>query len=106
MSLRQTDRIRLGGGSAFFNDRLDAALELVEKGDIDVLMIETLAERTLALLHAAQARRRQRLLGQARRPAAGPAAGLRQARNKVRHQWRRRRAGSLRRDDRAARARA
>jgi hypothetical protein len=54
MSLRQTDRIRLGGGSAFFNDRLDAALELVEKGDIDVLMIETLAERTLALLHAAK----------------------------------------------------
>ena len=46
--------IRLGGGSAFFNDRLDAALELVEKGDIDVLMIETLAERTLALLHAAR----------------------------------------------------
>ena len=46
--------IRIGGGSAFFNDRLDAALELVEKGDIDVLMIETLAERTLALLHAAK----------------------------------------------------
>jgi len=54
MGLRQTDRIRLGGGSAFFNDRLDAALELVEAGDIDVLMIETLAERTLALLHAAK----------------------------------------------------
>src|ERR1041384_7560847 len=54
MGLRQGDRIRLGGGSAFFNDRLDAALELVEKGDIDVLMIETLAERTLALLHAAR----------------------------------------------------
>ena len=52
MSLRHTDRIRLGGGSAFFNDRLDAALELVEKGEVDVLMIETLAERTLALLHA------------------------------------------------------
>jgi hypothetical protein len=52
MGLRQSDRVRLGGGSAFFNDRLDAALELVEKGDIDVLMIETLAERTLALLHA------------------------------------------------------
>ena len=55
MSVPQTNqRIRLGGGSAFFNDRLDAALELVEKGDIDVLMIETLAERTLALLHAAR----------------------------------------------------
>ena len=56
MDRRQGDRrsIRIGGGSAFFNDRLDAALELVEKGDIDVLMIETLAERTLALLHAAK----------------------------------------------------
>src|ERR1043165_5950248 len=54
MSLRHTDRIRLGGGSAFFNDRLDAALELVETGEVDVLMIETLAERTLALLHAAK----------------------------------------------------
>ena len=49
-------KIRIGGGSAFFNDRLDAALELVEKGNIDVLMIETLAERTLALLHVAKRR--------------------------------------------------
>src|SRR5258707_4578543 len=56
MNKRRSDghSIRIGGGSAFFNDRLDAALELVEKGDIDVLMIETLAERTLALLHAAK----------------------------------------------------
>lgn len=46
--------IRIGGGSAFFNDRVDAALELVEKGGIDVLMLETLAERTLTLLHAAR----------------------------------------------------
>ncbi|MGI4954027.1 MAG: acyclic terpene utilization AtuA family protein [Janthinobacterium lividum] len=44
--------LRIGGGSAFFNDRLDAALELVEHGRIDVLMIETLAERTLAMLQA------------------------------------------------------
>lgn len=44
--------LRIGGGSAFFNDRLDAALELVEHGRIDVLMIETLAERTLAILQA------------------------------------------------------
>lgn len=46
--------LRIGGGSAFFNDRLDAALELVERGGIDVLMVETLAERTLALLQAAR----------------------------------------------------
>ena len=51
---RNPDAIRIGGGSAFFNDRLDAALELVEKGSIDVLMLETLAERTLTLLHVAQ----------------------------------------------------
>lgn len=44
--------LRIGGGSAFFNDRLDAALELVDHGRIDVLMIETLAERTLAMLQA------------------------------------------------------
>lgn len=46
--------IRLGGGSAFFNDRLDAATELVEKGRIDALILECLAERTLALLHVAR----------------------------------------------------
>lgn len=49
-----TRPLRIGGGSAFFNDRLDAALELVEHGDIDVLMVETLAERTLAILQAAR----------------------------------------------------
>lgn len=54
MRTPERGKIRIGGGSAFFNDRLDAALELVEKGNIDVLMIETLAERTLALLHAAK----------------------------------------------------
>src|ERR1041385_7704937 len=46
--------IRIGGGSGFLNDRVDAALELVERGDIDVLMLETLAERTLALLQVAK----------------------------------------------------
>lgn len=52
---RQSNQsIRVGGGSAFFNDRLDAALELVERGNIDVLMLETLAERTLTLLHVAK----------------------------------------------------
>src|ERR1700754_1068391 len=54
MKTRKPGSIRIGGGSGFLNDRLDAALELVEKGNIDVLMYETLAERTLALLHAAK----------------------------------------------------
>lgn len=45
--------LRIGGGAAFFNDRIDAALALVERGDIDVLIMDALAERTLAMLHAA-----------------------------------------------------
>lgn len=51
---RQQGAIRIGGGSAFFNDRLDAAVDLVENGAIDVLMIETLAERTIAMLQSAR----------------------------------------------------
>src|ERR1051325_4918569 len=54
MKTRRPGAIRIGGGSGFLNDRVDAALELVEKGNIDVLMMETLAERTLALLHVAR----------------------------------------------------
>ena len=54
MRQRKAGAIRIGGGSGFSNDRLDAALELVERGNIDVLMLETLAERTLALLQAAK----------------------------------------------------
>jgi hypothetical protein len=54
MKTRKAGAIRIGGGSGFLNDRIDAAQELVERGDIDVLMLETLAERTLALLHVAR----------------------------------------------------
>src|SRR4029079_15226625 len=54
MKTRKSGAIRIGGGSGFSNDRADAALELVERGDIDVLMLETLAERTLALLQVAK----------------------------------------------------
>src|SRR3954468_13718868 len=54
MRTRKPGAIRIGGGSGFLNDRVDAALELVEKGNIDVLMMETLAERTLPLLHVAR----------------------------------------------------
>src|SRR3954454_7354581 len=54
MKQRKPGAIRIGGGSGFLNDRVDAALELVEKGNIDVLMLETLAERTLALLQVAK----------------------------------------------------
>jgi hypothetical protein len=48
--------LRLGGGAGFAGDRLDAPLDLAERGALDYLVLECLAERTIAL---AQLRRRQ-----------------------------------------------
>lgn len=53
--------MRIGSGAGFSGDRLDAAALLLECGALDVLALECLAERTIAL---AQLRRR-------RDPAAG-----------------------------------
>ena len=50
------DRLRLGGGAGFAGDRLDAPLHLAEHGGLDYLVLECLAERTIAL---AQLRRRR-----------------------------------------------
>lgn len=56
MSARGGERntIRIGAGSGFAGDRIEPAIELVERGDLDFLVFECLAERTIAL---AQARR-------------------------------------------------
>jgi hypothetical protein len=48
--------VRLGGGAGFAGDRLDAAVDLAARGDLDYLILECLAERTIAL---AQLRRRR-----------------------------------------------
>jgi Acyclic terpene utilisation family protein AtuA len=48
--------LRLGGGAGFAGDRLDAPVALAEHGDLDYLVLECLAERTIAL---AQLRRRR-----------------------------------------------
>ena len=50
------DTLRLGGGAGFAGDRLDAPVLLAERGDLDYLILECLAERTIAL---AQLRRRR-----------------------------------------------
>jgi hypothetical protein len=42
-------RIRIGGGAGFARDRIEPATELAQKGDIDYLIFECLAERTIAL---------------------------------------------------------
>src|SRR4051812_50028585 len=42
-------QVRVGVGAGFSGDRLDAALPLVERGEIGYLVFECLAERTIAL---------------------------------------------------------
>jgi Acyclic terpene utilisation family protein AtuA len=49
------DIVRIGSGAGFAGDRIDSAVDLVRRGDLDDLVLECLAERTIAL---AQARRR------------------------------------------------
>jgi Acyclic terpene utilisation family protein AtuA len=48
--------LRIGCGAGFAGDRLDAAVALAERGELDYLVLECLAERTIAL---AQLRRRK-----------------------------------------------
>ena len=54
-------RIRIGAGSGISDDRFEPALELAEKGDIDYLVFECLAERTIA----------RETLARLKNPAAG-----------------------------------
>lgn len=49
-------KIRLGSGSAFWGDTLEPAIELVEKGDIDYIGFDHLAELTLAILQRIKAK--------------------------------------------------
>ena len=53
--------IRIGAGAGFSGDRIEPAVELVERGDLDYLVFECLAERTIAL--AQQERMRNPSLG-------------------------------------------
>ncbi len=48
--------IRIGCGAGYAGDRIDPAIELAEKGELDYLVFECLAERTIALAQQAKAR--------------------------------------------------
>lgn len=76
-------RIKIGAGAGYSGDRIEPALELAERGALDYLVFECLAERTIAL--AQQARQRDPEAGYdpmlaARMRSVLPAC----ARNKVR----------------------
>ncbi|GJE03096.1 acyclic terpene utilization AtuA family protein [Methylobacterium isbiliense] len=48
--------IRIGAGAGFAGDRIEPAVELAETGDLDYLVFECLAERTIALAQQARMR--------------------------------------------------
>ncbi|MEU6036532.1 acyclic terpene utilization AtuA family protein [Actinomadura sp. NPDC047616] len=47
--MRANTTMRIGCGAGFSGDRIPPAVDLVERGDLDVLVLECLAERTIAL---------------------------------------------------------
>ena len=48
-------KIRIGSGAGYAGDRIEPAVELMEKGNLDYIIFECLAERTIAI--GQQARR-------------------------------------------------
>ncbi|RKU02383.1 ABC transporter substrate-binding protein [Burkholderia sp. Nafp2/4-1b] len=54
-------RVRIGAGAGYSGDRIEPAVELAEHGQLDYLVFECLAERTIAI--AQQARRNDPSLG-------------------------------------------
>jgi hypothetical protein len=48
--------VRIGAGAGYSGDRIEPAVELASEGDLDYLVFECLAERTIALAQQAKAR--------------------------------------------------
>ncbi|AIO47978.1 acyclic terpene utilization AtuA family protein [Burkholderia cenocepacia] len=76
-------RVRIGAGAGYSGDRIEPAVELAEHGQLDYLVFECLAERTIAI--AQQARRNDPALGydpllDARMHAVLPVAAARRVR--------------------------
>jgi hypothetical protein len=49
--MAKRDHFRLGTGAGFSADRLDPAVHLVAKGQLDAIVFECIGERTLAFCH-------------------------------------------------------
>ena len=49
MTARSSRRVRLGAGAGYSGDRIEPAVALAERAEIDYLVFECLAERTIAL---------------------------------------------------------
>lgn len=84
MTAKQPERrVRIGAGAGYSGDRIEPAVELAEHGQLDYLVFECLAERTIAI--AQQARRNDPALGydpllDARMQAVLPVAAVKRVR--------------------------
>jgi hypothetical protein len=54
MSVPDMKTLRIGSGAGYSGDRIEPAVELAEHGDLDYLVFECLAERTIALAQQAR----------------------------------------------------
>ena len=80
--------IRIGSGAGYSGDRIEPAVELAEKGDIDYLVFECLGERTVALAQQARLKNPEaRLRSAAGGADARGAAAVRRQRHQDRHQY-------------------
>ncbi len=57
-------QLKIGCGAGYAGDRIDPAVDLVRDGDLDYLVLECLAERTVALAHLERSRDPSRGYGQ------------------------------------------
>ena len=54
MNPQRSQSVRIGSGAGFSGDRIEPAVELAERGGLDYLVFECLAERTIALAQKAK----------------------------------------------------
>ena len=89
--MKSRDRLRIGAGAGTSDDRgLEPALELAERGEIDYLVFECLAERTIARENLARSKDPELGYTPSCTNACAGAAGLRRAQHAHRQQHGRR----------------
>ena len=93
----------MGSGAGYSGDRIEPAVELAEKGDLDYLVFECLAERTIALAQQARMKIRTAATTRSSRSGCARCCRLQGQGHQDRHQHGRRQPGRRRAQDRGDR---